>query len=88
MAVGLTGESTLDELVMNMSKAKLIKKDSPLQEQLLQKRKLRRQRGKKVVPARSAFEITTEWLKAKTKETPSARESFAALFSEPDPQSV
>jgi hypothetical protein len=75
-------------MVMNMSKAKLIKKDSPLQEQLLQKRKQRRQRVKKVSPARSAFEITTEWLKAKSQETPSARESFASLFAKPDPQSA
>jgi hypothetical protein len=72
-----------------MSKAKLIKKDSPLQEQLLQQRKQRRQRGKKAVaPARSAFEITAEWLRAKSQETPSARQAFAALFSEPDPQSA
>ena len=71
-----------------MSKAKLIKKDSPLQEQLLQQRKQRRQRGKKAMPARSAFEITTEWLKTKSKETGSARQAFAALFSEPDPQSA
>jgi hypothetical protein len=73
---------------MIMKKAKLIKKDSELQEQLLQQRKQRRQRGRKAAPSRSAFEITTEWLKAKSKETPSARQAFAALFSEPDPQSV
>lgn len=73
---------------MNMSKAKLIKKDSPLQEQLLQKRKQRRQRVKQVVPKRTALEITTGWLKAKSKETPSAREAFAALFAEADPQSA
>ena len=72
---------------MNMNKAKLIKKDSSLQEQLLQ-RKQRRQRGKKAAPTRSAFEITTEWLKNKGKETPSARQAFAALFSEPGPQSA
>lgn len=72
-----------------MSKAKLIKKDSPLQEQLLQQRKQRRQRGKKAaVPTRSAFEITTEWLRSKSQETPSARQAFAALFAEPDPQSA
>jgi hypothetical protein len=76
------------EMVMNMSKAKLIKKDSPLQEQLLQKRKQRRQRVKQVSPTRTAFEITTEWLKAKRNEAPSARESFAALFAEGDPQSA
>ncbi|MBI1766689.1 MAG: hypothetical protein HYR56_35230 [Acidobacteria bacterium] len=77
------------EKVMNMSKAKLIKKDSPLQEQLLQQRKQRRQRSKKTsTPARTAFEITTDWLKSKSKETPSARQAFAALFAEPDPQSA
>lgn len=75
-------------MVMKMSKAKLIKKDSPLQEQLLQQRKLRRQRNKKLTQPKSAFEITADWLKAKTKETPSAREAFAALFVEPDPQSI
>jgi hypothetical protein len=74
--------------VMNMSKAKLIKKDSPLQEQLMQRRKVRRQRGKKEIQPRSAIVVTTEWLKSRSQETPSAREAFAALFSKPDPQSV
>ena len=71
-----------------MTKAKLIKKDSPLQEQLRQARKTRRMRGKRAKVARNAFEVTTEWLKTKREETPSAREAFAALFSKTDPQSA
>lgn len=71
-----------------MNKAKLIKKDSPLQEQLRQARKTRRSRGKRgKVVARNAFEVTTEWLKNKREQTPSAREAFAALFTT-DPQSA
>jgi hypothetical protein len=71
-----------------MNKAKLIKKDSPLQEQLRQARKSRRMRGKRAKAARNAFEVTTEWLKNKREETPSAREAFAALFANTDPQSA
>lgn len=69
-------------------KAKLIKKDSPLQEQLRQARRARKTRGKKANPARSAIEVTTEWLKNRGEQTPSAREAFAALFSNTDPQSA
>ncbi len=69
-------------------KAKLIKKDSPLQEQLRQARKSKKLRGKKTNPARSAFEVTTEWLKNRSEQTPSAREAFAALFAKSDPQSA
>ncbi len=69
-------------------KAKLIKKDSPLQEELRQARKTKKQRAKKANPARSAFEVTTEWLKNRGEQTTSAREAFAALFSKTDPQSV
>ncbi len=69
-------------------KAKLIKKDSPLQEQLRQARKAKKLRGKKNNVARSAFEVTTEWLKNRGEQTGSAREAFAALFSKPDPQSA
>jgi len=68
-------------------KAKLIKKDSPLQEQLKQSRKSRKLR-KKAAAARNAFEITTEWLKTKREETTNARETFASLFSKTDPQSA
>jgi len=69
-------------------KAKLIKKDSPLQEQLRQARKARKARGKKANTARTAIEVTTEWLKNRGEQTPSAREAFAALFSNTDPQSA
>ena len=68
-------------------KAKLIKKDSPLQEQLKQSRKNKRLR-KKAHVARTAFEITTDWLKNKRGETTNAREAFASLFSNTDPQSA
>jgi len=68
-------------------KAKLIKKDSPLQEQLKQSRKSRRLR-KKAAVARTAFEITTDWLKSRREETTNAREAFASLFSNTDPQSA
>ena len=71
-----------------MKKAKLIKKDSPLQEQIRKSRKTRKERAKKVVTARTAVEITTEWLKQRSVETPSAREAFAALFAKTDPQSA
>ena len=68
-------------------KAKLIKKDSPLQEQLKQSRKSRKLR-KKAVTARNAFELTTDWLKSRREETGNAREAFAALFNNTDPQSA
>jgi hypothetical protein len=74
--------------VMNMSKAKLIKKDSPLQEELRMRRKTRRQRVTKPAPTRSALQMTTEWLKTKRTETVNARDAFAALFAEADPQSA
>lgn len=68
-------------------KAKLIKKDSPLQEQLKQSRKSKKLR-KKTNAARTAFEITTDWLKNKREESTNAREAFASLFSNTDPQSA
>lgn len=68
-------------------KAKLIKKDSPLQEQLKQSRKNKKLR-KKPTAARTAFEITTDWLKNRRGETANAREAFASLFSNTDPQSA
>jgi hypothetical protein len=69
-------------------KAKLIKKDSPLQEQLRHTRKARKPRGKKLNAARSPFEAPREWLKKRAENTPSAREAFAALFAKSDPQSA
>lgn len=69
-------------------KAKLIKKDSPLQEQLRQARKSKKARGKKSNAARSPLEITTEWLKNRGEKSPAAREAFAALFSKRGPQSA
>ncbi|MBL8170018.1 MAG: hypothetical protein JNJ50_17800 [Acidobacteria bacterium] len=71
-----------------MKKATLIKKDSPLQEQLRQARKARKLRAKKQPTTRTALEITTEWLKNRREETSGAREAFAALFSKTDPQSA
>ncbi|MDX2044033.1 MAG: hypothetical protein SF097_22660 [Acidobacteriota bacterium] len=65
----------------------MIKKDSPLQEQLKKARKNKKLR-KKTNPARTAFEMTTEWLKNRRDETSNARESFAALFTNTDPQSA
>ena len=76
------------EKVMNMSKAKLIKKDSPKQEELKLRRKTRRQRTQLVTPTRSAIQMTTDWLKTKRSETVNARDAFAALFNEADPQSA
>ena len=70
-------------------KAKLIKKDSPMQEQLRQARKSKKPRGKKANAARNPFEVTNEWLKTRGEKTPGAREAFAALFSSKrGPQSV
>jgi hypothetical protein len=76
------------EKVMNMSKAKLIKKDSPMQEELKLRRKTRRQRAQKPVQVRNPIQITTDWLKTKRAETVNARDAFAALFVEADPQSA
>ena len=73
---------------MYMSKAKLIKKDSPMQEELKLRRKARRQRVPKATPTRSAIQMTTEWLKTKRADTVNARDAFAALFTEADPQSA
>ena len=69
-------------------KAKLIKKDSPLQEQLRHTRKARKPRAKKSNAARTPFETTAEWLKNRSENASGAREAFAALFSERDPQSA
>ena len=69
-------------------KAKLIKKDSPMQEQLRQTRKARKPRGKKATAAHSPFEAPREWLKKRGENTSGAREAFAALFSKRDPQSA
>ena len=69
-------------------KAKLIKKDSPLQEQLRHTRKARKPRGKKSNAARTPFETTAEWLKNRSENASAAREAFAALFSKRDPQSA
>ena len=72
-----------------MKKAKLIKKDSLAQAELLtQARKARKARERKAIPKQSPLEITTEWLKKSREEGPSARESFAALFGKPGPQSA
>lgn len=70
-----------------MNKAKLIKKDSPLQAQLRQ-RKNRKARKQQPTPTRKAFEMTTEWLKSRREAPAGAREAFAALFSKTDPQSA
>jgi hypothetical protein len=69
-------------------KAKLIKKDSPLQEELKQSRKNRKLRKKNANPARTAIEVTTEWLKSRREGTSNAREAFASLFTNTDPQSA
>lgn len=69
-------------------KAKLIKKDSPMQEQVKQARKNRKLRKKTNNAARNAIEITTEWLKSRREETSNAREAFASLFTNTDPQSA
>ncbi|MBK9316690.1 MAG: hypothetical protein IPM55_20945 [Acidobacteria bacterium] len=71
-----------------MNKAKLIKKDSPMQEEIKQARKARKLRRKHPTSARNAFDMTTEWLKTKKEETPSARKAFASLFTNTDPQSA
>ncbi|MEP7270121.1 MAG: hypothetical protein ABI882_01390 [Acidobacteriota bacterium] len=71
-----------------MRKATLIKKDSPAQEQLTQARKARKVREPKPEPVRSALEVTTEWLKKRREAGSSARETFAALFTNSDPQSA
>jgi hypothetical protein len=69
-------------------KAKLIKKDSPLQEQMRRGRKTRKPRGKKQNAARSPFEAPREWLKKRGENASGAREAFAALFPKRDPQSA
>jgi len=70
-----------------MKKAKLIKKDSPLQDQL---RSAKRSRKVKVraVKERTTIDVTREWIKQKQSDGPGAREAFASLFSESDPQSA
>jgi hypothetical protein len=70
-----------------MKKAKLIKKDSPLQDQL---RSAKRSRKVKVraVKERTTIDVTREWIKQKRSDGPGAREAFASLFNESDPQSA
>jgi len=70
-------------------KAKLIKKDSPKREQLERARKNRKSRAAKPpTPARTALEFTTEWIKKRREESGGAREAFANLFADADPQSA
>jgi hypothetical protein len=71
-----------------MKKAKLIKKDSPMQEQLKQAKKVRKTKGKKPPQARATVEVTREWLQEKRQGAPSARKAFASLFGGSDPQSA
>ncbi|MFZ4627276.1 MAG: hypothetical protein ACOYNR_02995 [Blastocatellia bacterium] len=70
-----------------MKKAKLIKKGSPVGEELLQGKKGRKAKGK-VAPPKSTIEVTKEWLQQKREGAPNAREAFASLFGKTDPQSA
>jgi hypothetical protein len=70
-------------------KAKLIKKDSPKREQLERARKQRKSRAvSPPTPAKTALEFTTEWIKKRREESSGAREAFANLFADADPQSA
>jgi hypothetical protein len=71
-----------------MNKPRLLKKDSIPQELISRRRKAPRARKAKPPAARAAAEVATEWINHQRKERPSAREAFAALFVEPDPQSA
>ena len=54
-----------------MTKAKLIKKDSPKREQLEKARKQRKSRAQQVSPPKSgmtALEFTTEWIKKRRED--------------------
>jgi hypothetical protein len=72
-----------------MTKAKLIKKDSSLGEEIQQGKKGRKRRPKTVLP-KTTIEVTKEWLQQKRGGATNAREAFASLFgeSDPDPQSA
>ena len=69
-------------------KAKLIKKDNVAPEHLTPPRRSRKSRATPPSPARTALEYTTEWLKRRREESGSARETFASLFANSDPQSA
>lgn len=71
-----------------MTKAKLIKKDSPLREQLEKTRRQKRSRAPQPSQARTALEVTTEWINKRRAESSGAREAFANLFADADPQSA
>ncbi|MEY4168877.1 MAG: hypothetical protein ACOYLF_12245 [Blastocatellia bacterium] len=70
-----------------MKKAKLIKKDSLVDQSVRSPKKTRKL---KVKPerARTALEVTQEWLKQKQDDRPGAREAFALLFDESETQSA
>jgi len=70
-----------------MKKAKLIKKGSPVGEELQQGKKGRKSKGK-VAPPKTTIEVTKEWLQQKREGAPNAREAFASLFGKTDPQSA
>jgi hypothetical protein len=70
-----------------MKKAKLIKKGSPIGEELQQGKKGRKGKGK-VPPPKTTIEVTKQWLQQKREGTPNAREAFASLFGKTDPQSA
>ncbi len=70
-----------------MKKAKLIKKGSPIGEELQQGKKGRKSKGK-LPPPKTTIEVTKEWLQQKREGAPNAREAFASLFGKTDPQSA
>lgn len=70
-----------------MKKAKLIKKDSPLQEQIRTAKRTRKIKVKQV-KERKTIDVTRQWIKQKQSDGPGAREAFASLFNESDPQSA
>ncbi len=70
-----------------MKKAKLIKKDSPLQEQIRTEKRTRKIKVKQV-KERKTIDVTRQWIKQKQSDGPGAREAFASLFDESDPQSA
>ncbi len=70
-----------------MKKAKLIKKGSPVGEELQQGKKARKGKGRVPAP-KTTIEVTKEWLQQKREGAPNAREAFASLFGKTDPQSA
>jgi len=70
-----------------MKRAKLIKKNTSIENEVKQPIKPSRLKPTATKP-RTTAEVTQEWLKEKQADQPGAREAFALLFDDSETQSA